>query len=93
MHPQSIVDVGLYFSEWSKCLTGKHQRDQLYRFGKFDDCTRQWNDLNQIIYAKFVKEEREAIKIVQQTYHHQRTNVSPTIGVIWDAKVPPGWEL
>lgn len=92
MHPQSVVDVGLYFSEWSKCLTGKYQRDQLYRFGKFDDCTRQWNDVIQIVHAKFVTEEREAIRIVQQSYHYQRMNISPTIGIIWDAKDTPGWD-
>jgi Protein of unknown function (DUF3128) len=92
MLPQSVVDAGLYFSEWSSCLTGKYQRDQLYRFGKFDDCHRQWQDLTQIVSAKFMNDEDEARRIVQQTYHYQRTNISPTIGIIWEAKETPGWD-
>lgn len=92
MQPKEVVDVGLYMSEWSKCLTSKYQRDQLYRIGELDDCARQWNDLSQVSYAKFINDTAEAEKIVHKTYHYQRTNISPTIGVIWEAKETPGWD-
>jgi uridine kinase len=91
MQPKEVVDVALYLSEWSKCLTSKYQRDQLYRLGELDDCSRQWNDFGNAVNAKFVNDTKEAEKIVQKTYYHQRTNVSPTIGVIWEAKETPGW--
>jgi Protein of unknown function (DUF3128) len=90
MQPQEVVDAGLFIAEWSKCLTAKYQRDQLYRFGKFDDCSRQWNDLKNAAYAKFC-DESAARKIMEATYHHKRSTISPTIGVIWEAKDKPGW--
>jgi Protein of unknown function (DUF3128) len=92
MQPQSVVDVGLFIAEWSKCLTAKYQRDQVYRFGKFDDCSRQWNDLKLAAYAKFYNDETAARSAMEATYHHKRSTISPTVGVIWDLKETPGWQ-
>lgn len=92
MQPQEIVDVGLFITEWSKCLTTKYQRDHLYRLGKFDDCSRQWTDLKNAAVAKVCRDEAAARKVMNATYHHQRTTISPTVGVIWELKETPGWE-
>ena len=92
MQPQEVVDVGLFVTEWSKCLTGKYQRDQLYRFGKFDDCSRQWKDLKNAAYAKLLRDEDAARKIMEKTYNQQRATISPTAGVIWELKETPGWD-
>jgi uridine kinase len=92
MQPQHVVDVGLFVAEWSKCLTFKYQRDQLYRMGKLDDCSRQWDDVNNVVYAKFVNDTAEATNIIQKTYNYQRSSVSPTIGVIWEEKSTPNWD-
>jgi hypothetical protein len=91
MQPKEVVSVGAFWGEWSRCLTAKYQRDQLYRLGKFDDCGRQWADLKTALRAKLVKDEAEARRILEGTYHHQRTTVSPTVGVIWELKEKPGW--
>ena len=61
-------------------------------FGKFDDCGRQWQDVRNALSAKFSRDEAEARKLVERTYHHKRTTISPTIGVIWEAKAEPGWK-
>lgn len=92
MQPKEIVDFGHFVTEWSKCLTAGHQRDQLYRFGTFDDCARQWNDVKNAMRAKISRDEMYARKIMEDTYYNQRTTVSPTIGVIWEQKEKPGWD-
>jgi len=92
MQPKEIVNVGLFLHEWSSCLSAKHQRDQLYRCGAFDDCARQWQDVKDSLRAKLERDETAAQQIIQQTYYHQRTAVSPTIGVIWEQKETPGWD-
>jgi len=87
------IRVKKYFDEWSRCLTATYQRDQLYRMGKFDDCTRQWNDVKLAFRAKFlVKRPDEARQLLETTYYHQRTTVSPTADVIWRIKQKPGWD-
>ena len=92
MQPQEIVDFGMFLSEWSKCLTAKHQRDSLYRLGQFDDCTNQWNDIKIACQAKvFTPNTADAIQLIQNTYHYKRTTISPTAGVIWTIKDKPGW--
>ena len=91
MQPKEIVDFGLFVKNWSKCLTAKYQRDQLYRFGKFASCSRQWQDVKNALRAKVSRDESYARQMVEETYHHQRTTVSPTVGVIWELKKEPGW--
>ena len=59
MQPKEVVDVTLFLSEWSHCLTAKYQRDRLYRFGKFDDCGSQWQDFKKAFRAKVTKDEYE----------------------------------
>ena len=92
MPPKETVDVGLFIHEWSCCLSARYQRDQLYRLGKFDDCSRQWRDLKDAFRAKVARDDQEAQTIVEATYYHQRTTASPTIGVIWNLKSTPGWD-
>ena len=92
MQPKEIVDVGLFMKEWSKCVTAKYQRDALYRFGKFDDCSRQWKDVKNAMRAKLSRDEAYARQIMEETHYHQRTTISPTMGVIWEAKEKPGWD-
>lgn len=91
MQPKEVVHLGLYWSEWSRCLTATYQRDHLYRFGQFDDCSKQWKDFKTAIGAKFASEEAEARKLVESTYCHKRSKVSPTADVIWEIKEKPGW--
>ena len=91
MQPKETVDVGLFLYEWSCCLSAKYQRDQLYRFAKFDDCSRQWKDLKNALRAKVSRDETYARTIMQDTHYHHRTTESPTVGVIWELKSKPGW--
>jgi hypothetical protein len=91
MQPKEVVSLGLFWSEWSRCLTAKYQRDQLYRFGKFDDCSPQFKDFKTAMKAKFTKEEKDAREMIEGTFYHKRNTVSPTVGVIWELKETPGW--
>lgn len=92
MHSSEVVDLALYFNEWSKCVTVRHQRDTLYRLGQLDDCSNQWKDFKIAIDAKiYTKDENEALKKLESTYYHKSQNISPTIGVIWQLKDKPGW--
>ena len=92
MQPQEIVDFGLFLSQWSNCVTAKHQRDQLYRFGKFDDCAKQWKDVKDTAYAKLSDDEDHARSVVAGTYYMGRTTESTTAGVIWELKEQPSWD-
>jgi hypothetical protein len=91
MQPKEIVDIGNYLYEWSKCLSAAHQRDQLYRLGRFDDCSRSWQDLKDATWAKLSRDEAYARTIIANTHYVKSTTESPTIGVIWDIKEKPGW--
>jgi uridine kinase len=93
MQPKEVVPLGIFWSEWSRCLTATYQRDQLYRFGKLDDCSKQWQDVKTALSAKFVKDDQEAQDMIQKTHYMKRTTVSPTAGVIWELKETPGWDL
>ena len=92
MQPKEIVDFGSFVSEWSKCLTVKHQRDVLYRFAHFGDCGRQWQDVVNAAYAKLSTDEAYARSVIDKTYYRQRTTESTTVGVIWELKDTPGWD-
>ena len=93
IHPKEVVNVSFYWDEWTRCVNSGYQRDQYYRFGKFDNCSRQWNDFKIATRAKFRTEtEDEAKKMLETTYFHKKNNVSPTVGVIWDLKDPPSWD-
>jgi hypothetical protein len=82
----------LFIGEWSRCLTFKYQRDVLYRFGKFDDCAKQWKDVKTAMSVKLTKDEEKKRQMLENTYYHTRTTVSPTAGIIWELKETPGWD-
>jgi hypothetical protein len=92
MQPKKVVDTSLFISEWSRCLTATYQRDRLYRFGKFDDCSKEWKDLKTAMSAKLTKDEEKARKMMEATHHYNKKSVSPTAGIIWEMKETPGWE-
>lgn len=92
VQPKEVVDVSFYWDEWSRCVNSRYQRDQFYRFGQFDSCSKQWNDFKIACKAKVTKQEDEAKALLETTYHHKRSNVSPTAGIIWELKDPPSWQ-
>lgn len=96
VQPNEIVNVIHFFDEWTRCIGSSYQKDSLYRHGKFDSCTAQWNDLKTAMKAKTTSDPEEAERLLAQT--HFRKNLgsdltqSPTAGVIWDLKEKPCWE-
>ena len=92
VQPKELVNLGEFWEEWSRCITFKHQRDQLYRMGKFDDCSKQWRDYTAAVNAKFTHDPERAQKIIQGTHLYKCKGVSTTLGVIWEAKNPPSWD-
>jgi Protein of unknown function (DUF3128) len=90
-----VVDMFLFFDEWSRCIGSRYQRDRLYRYGKFEGCSKQWKDVGIAMKAKMCKNREEAEAMVAET-HYRRTlgsdpKNSPTAGIIWDLKEKPGW--
>lgn len=92
MQPEEIVKIGEFWSEWSRCHTFKHQRDQLYRFGKLDDCSNQWNDYKKVLQAKFCRDQAEAQRLVESTNLYKERSTSSTAGIIWQLKETPSWD-
>jgi hypothetical protein len=90
------VDLALYFDEWSRCLGSRYQRDSMYRFGRFQGCGAQWNDLKTAIRAKATRDQKEVQEMMASTYYVKHLGsdpeASPTAGVIWDLKEKPGWD-
>ncbi|GFH61360.1 hypothetical protein CTEN210_17836 [Chaetoceros tenuissimus] len=97
--PQSneIVNLVTYFDEWTRCCSSSYQKDSLYRFGKFDSCGPQYNDLKIALKAKVAKSEEEAKELIAGTYYKQNLGSdpknSPTAGAIWELKEKPGWDV
>lgn len=97
--PQSnkIVNLWTYFDEWTRCCSTSYQKDSLYRFGKFDSCTPQFQDLKIAIRAKLLKDEQEAKELIAQTFYKRNLGSDPknstTAGVIWELKDVPGWDV
>mmetsp|Transcript_9383 Transcript_9383/g.11845 ORF Transcript_9383/g.11845 Transcript_9383/m.11845 type:complete len:100 (+) Transcript_9383:68-367(+) len=91
-----VVNVTLFFDEWTRCIGSGYQKDSLYRFGKFDACTPQWNDIKIALKAKTESDPIKATEMLETTHYKQNLgsdlNSSPTAGVIWDLKDPPGWD-
>jgi hypothetical protein len=92
IQPKEVVDAAFYWDEWSRCVSSRYQRDQFYRFGQFDNCSRQWNDFKTAAKAKMAPTEEEAKEMLTTTYYHKKSNASPTVGVIWELKDPPSWQ-
>ena len=97
--PQSndVVNLWTYFDEWTRCASSGYQKDSVYRFGKFDSCGPQFQDLKAAIRAKVMKDEEEARQVIDQTHYKMNLGSdpknSPTAGVIWDLKEKPGWDV
>ncbi len=93
-HPIADFPLSLYWDEWSRCIGSRYQRDHLYRVGRFDSCSRQWQDLKTAGRAKFLqyKDPEECKKIMDATFYKKRTTVSPTAGAVWELKEKPGWD-
>ncbi|KAL7518249.1 hypothetical protein ACHAWX_003097 [Stephanocyclus meneghinianus] len=91
MHPTYLEQ-----DEWTRCIGSGYQRDSLYRFGKFDSCSAQWNDIKVALKAKAASDPDEAKRLIEQTHYKKNLGsdwkVSPTAGVVWDLKEHPGWD-
>lgn len=97
--PQSndIVNLWTYFDEWTRCCSTSYQKDSLYRFGNFDSCGPQYQDLRIAIKAKLLKDEEEAKIIIAETHYKMNLGSDPknstTAGAIWELKEKPGWDV
>jgi len=88
------VSLSLYWDEWSRCIGSRYQRDHLYRVGRLDSCSRQWQDLKIAGRAKFLqnKDPAKCKEMMDNTFYKKRTTISPTAGAIWELKEKPGWD-
>ena len=95
--PNDVVDLWLFFDEWSRCVGSRYQRDSLYRLGKFDSCSAQYRDLKTAVNAKMMSDSEKAREVIEAT--HYKLNLgsdpanSPTAGAIWNLKEKPGWDV
>jgi hypothetical protein len=97
--PQSndVVNLWTYFDEWTRCCSSNYQKDSVYRFGKFDSCGPQYQDLKTAFKCKVMKDAEEAKEIMAKTHYSMnlgsdRKN-STTEGAIWELKDKPGWDV
>ena len=94
--PNDVVNIWLFFDEWSRCIGSRYQRDKLYRYGRFDGCGAQWKDLKIAGRAKLQNNKEDAERMLSETHYKQHLgsdlSKSPTAGVIWELKEKPGWE-
>jgi hypothetical protein len=92
--PVEFVVVSVYWDEWSRCIGSRYQKDQLYRLGRLDTCSRQWKDFRTAAKAKVVqwKDPKSAEDLINSTFYKKRTTISPTAGAVWELKENPGWE-
>jgi len=96
--PQSneIVNLWTFFDEWSRCISSRYQRDSLYRFGQFDNCSPQYKDLKLAVRAKMIGDEEQAKALVSETFYERNLGSNPknstTAGFIWELKDRPGWD-
>jgi hypothetical protein len=93
--PNEIVDIWKYLEEWNRCISGRYQRDHMYRWGKFDRCSNPTNDLKIVFRAKMMSNSEEAKELLKTTYYRRNLGSdpknSPTAGFIWELKKIPGW--
>ena len=96
--PQSndVVNLWLFIDEWTRCVGSSYQKDRLYRFGEFDKCSAQWNDVTIAFKAKMMQDSNKARKLLETTHYTQNLgsdlSKSPTAGVIWELKDKPSWD-
>ena len=90
------VNLTTFFDEWTRCASSRYQRDSLYRFGKFDSCGPQYQDMKTALSAKTLKDDDEAIAVIAKTHYKRNLGSdlknSPTAGFIWELKETPGWD-
>jgi len=95
--PNEVVNIWKYAEEWNRCISSRYQRDSVYRLGRFDNCSKQTNDLKIAFRAKAMNDREQAEKLLETTYYRQHLgsdpNNSPTAGYIWELKKKPGWEV
>ena len=89
-----VIQLGLFWDEWARCIGSRYQVDRLYRVGRFDNCGRQWRDLKNATQARLLvfRDPHEARRLLDNTYYKKRTTISPTAGAIWELKETPGWD-
>lgn len=94
--PNDVVSMWLFYDEWTRCIGSSYQRDHLYRFGEFDRCSAQWNDIIIAAKAKMKQNADEAKQLLETTHYKQNLGSdptkSPTAGVIWELKDKPSWD-
>jgi hypothetical protein len=94
--PNDVVSMWLFYDEWTRCVGSRYQRDRLYRFGEFDRCSAQWNDIKIAAKAKMMQNADEATQLLETTHYKQTLGsdptTSPTAGVIWELKEKPSWD-
>jgi hypothetical protein len=94
--PNDVVSLWLFMDEWTRCVGSGYQRDRLYRFGEFDRCTAQLNDMKNALKAKMMQDPEEARQLLDTTHYKQNLgsdpSKSPTAGVIWELKEKPSWD-
>jgi len=93
VQPNEVVDVVTFFDEWTRCCSSSYQKDRLYRFGTFDSCSTQYQDLKMAFRAKLQSDAKVATAMIQETHYKKGLSVSPTGGHIWALKKTPGWDL
>jgi hypothetical protein len=95
--PNAVVNLWTYLDEWSRCLSSRYQRDSLYRFASFDDCSPQYQDLKLAFRAKVTSDSDVARQLLQETHYLKTLGSdpvnSPTAIHIWNLKSKPGWEV
>ena len=96
--PQSndVVNLWLFIDEWTRCVGSSYQKDRLYRFGEFDKCSAQFNDIKVALKAKLESSPEKAMDLLETTHYKQNLgsdpSKSPTAGVIWELKEKPSWD-
>ena len=97
--PQSndVVNLWTYFDEWTRCCSSSYQKDSLYRFGTFDSCGPQYQDLRIALRCKMMKDTEEAKATIATTHYSMNLgsdpNNSTTKDAIWEFKQNPGWNV
>lgn len=78
-------------------MSGRYQRDSLYRHGQFDACAAQYADLKLAMKAKAMSDKEAAKQLEMQSSYRKHLGSdpqnSPTAGFIWDLKKVPGWDV
>jgi hypothetical protein len=90
-----VVNISLFFHEWTRCIGSRYQSDYMYRYGKFSSCSDELQDLQIAFQAKVCKNRSDAENLISTTSYYRHLGGdpknSPTAGIIWELKETPGW--